>query len=101
MTTNKEAAKARTALLKDLREQHKETVQRTQTLLKEQKAVRRSICQVMRDAPKTVPEIAQASGLPTNEVLWHIIAMKKYDQVTEADMCGEYYLYQMVKESKK
>ena len=101
MTTNKEAAKARTALLKRLREQHRETVQRTQALLKAQKATRRSICQVMRDTPKTVPEVANATGLPGNEVLWHIIAMKKYDQVTEADMCGEYYLYQMVKESKK
>jgi predicted Rossmann fold nucleotide-binding protein DprA/Smf involved in DNA uptake len=97
MTTNKEAAKARTALLKGLREQHKETVQRTQTLLKEQKAARRSICQVMRDAPKTVPEVAEATGLPAPDVLWHIIAMKKYDRVTEADMCGEYYLYQMAK----
>ena len=101
MTMNKEAAKARTALLKGLREQHRETVQRTQTLLKEQKAVRRSIGQAIREAPKTVPEVAEATRLPANEVLWHIIAMKKYDQVIETDMCGEYYQYQMVKESKK
>jgi len=101
MTTNKEAAKARTALLKRLREQHKDTVERTQALLKEQKATRRSICQVMRGTPKTVPEVAEATGLPAHDVLWHIIAMKKYDQVVEADMCGEYYLYQVVKESKK
>jgi predicted Rossmann fold nucleotide-binding protein DprA/Smf involved in DNA uptake len=98
---NKEAAKARLTLLKQLREQHPVSVQRTQALLKEQKTIRRRICQVMRDGPKTVPEAAEATGLPANEVLWHIIAMKKYDKVVEVDMCGEYYLYQLVKESKR
>ena len=99
--SDREAAKARIVLLKQLREQHQASVQRTQVLLKEQKTIRRRICQVMRDEPKTVPEVAEATGLPANEVLWHVIAMKKYDKVAEVDMCGEYYLYQLVKESKR
>ena len=98
---SKEDAKKRTAMLKRLREAHKDTVQRTQALLKEQKVIRRQICQAMRDAPKTVPEVAEATGLPANEVLWHITAMKKYDLVVETGMCGEYYLYQVAKESSK
>jgi len=98
---SKEDAKKRTALLKRLREEHKNTVARAQALLKEQKMIRRQICQAMRDAPKTVPEVAEAAGLPADQVLWHITAMKKYDLVVETGMCGEYYLYQVAKESSK
>ncbi len=100
MTQTREEAKQRTALLKKLREQHQSTVGRTQALLKEQNALRKQIRQAMRDATKTVPEIAEATGLPASEVLWHITAMKKYDLVAETGMNGEYYMYQLVEEAK-
>lgn len=87
-------AKQRAILLKKLREEHKETVASTQELLKEQKALRRQLCQQMRDEPKAIPELAQLTGIPASEVLWHVTAMKKYGLVTETGMCGEYYLYQ-------
>jgi predicted transcriptional regulator len=93
--TTKEEAKKRTILLKRLREEHKETVTRTQALLKEQKAIRKQICQTMREQPKTVPEVADSTGMPNDQLLWHITAMKKYGLVVETGMCGEYYLYQM------
>jgi predicted transcriptional regulator len=93
-------AKQRTQLLKRLREEHRETVMRTQTLLKEQQDIRRHICQALRDTPKTVPEIAEASGLPADQVLWHLTALKKYNLVAETGTCGEYYLYQHVEEKK-
>jgi predicted transcriptional regulator len=93
-------AKKRTEMLKRLRTEHEETVERTQARLKEQKAVRKQICQVMRDGPKTVPEVAEESGLPAHEVLWHITAMKKYDLVTEVGQSGEYYQYAMAEEAK-
>lgn len=94
--TTKEDAKKRAIFLKKLREDHKETVTRTQALLKEQKAVRREICKHIRAEAKDVPEIAALSGLPSGEVLWHIMAMKKYGLVVETGMCGEYYLYQHI-----
>ena len=99
MTTGVSTTK-RGHTLKQLREQHKESVERAQALLKEQQAIRRKICQALRDSPKTVPEVAAAAGLPANEVLWHITAMKKYDRVEEAGTCGEYYLYRMLQEKK-
>ncbi len=61
--SSKEDAKKRAIFLKKLREEHKETVSRTQALLKEQKALRRQICQHMRDEPKAVPEVAQLTGI--------------------------------------
>lgn len=99
--TTKEDAKSRAIFLKRLREQYKESTARAQELLKEQKALRRQICQPLRDGPKTVPEIAQQTGIPADQVLWHIMAMKKYDLIVETGMCGEYYLYQRVEDSKK
>ena len=98
---SKEDAKKRTAILKRLREEHKDTVARTQTLFKEQKAIRQQICQAMRDTPKSVPEVAETTGIPADQVLWHITAMKKYDLAVETGMCGEYYLYQLVGEKEK
>ncbi|MCA9931411.1 MAG: helix-turn-helix transcriptional regulator, partial [Anaerolineales bacterium] len=83
---NKEDAKKRAIFLKRLREEHKETVSQAQTLLKEQKAIRRQICQPTRDQARTVPEIAEITGIPAHEVLWHITAMKKYGLVAETGM---------------
>ena len=99
--TTKDDAKRRAIFLKKLREEHKETVTRTQALFKEQRAVRKQICQHMREEPKAVPEIAALAGLPAGEVLWHVTAMKKYGLVIETGMCGEYYLYQRVEDKKK
>lgn len=101
MTTDRLAAKQRTQMLKNLRVTHASSVERTQARLKEQKAVRRQICQVMRDTPKTIPEVAEATGLPSNVVLWHITAMKKYDLAREVSQCGEYFLYEVLKDDIK
>ncbi len=99
--TTAEDAKKRGIFLKRLREEHKETVTRTQALLKEQKAIRRQICQPMREDPKAVPELAEITGIPADQVLWHVTALKKYGLVVENGMCGEYYLYQMAKDKQK
>ena len=93
--------KERAATLKRLREDHKETVERTRVLLKEQNEIRRQICQATREAPKSVPQIAQMTGVPAHEVLWQITAMRKYGDVVETGDCGEYILYQAVKEKRK
>jgi predicted transcriptional regulator len=98
MTQTREEARQRTATLKQVRDQHQDTVERTRALLKEQQTVRRQICRQLRSGPKTVPEIAEATSLPAHEILWHITAMKKYSLVQEVGQCGEYYQYAMAKE---
>jgi len=86
--------KEKNQVLKELREEYKDYVSRTRELLKENKKIHGDICKAIREEPKTVPEVATIVGLPAHEVLWHIIAMKKYDIVEETGKCGEYYLYQ-------
>jgi predicted transcriptional regulator len=94
----KEAARARSEMLKRLREEHKETVERTQELLKEQKRIQQVVCKAMRERPKTVLEISKEVGMPTHEVLWYVTSFKKYGLLRESGMCGDYPLYEKVEE---
>jgi predicted Rossmann fold nucleotide-binding protein DprA/Smf involved in DNA uptake len=89
---------SRAELLKQLRAEHQQTVERTQALYKEQRQLQNAICQLIRTEPKTVPQIATAIGKPAHQVLWFVAAMKKYGIVVEMGMCGDYPLYQRVKE---
>ena len=97
----KEKAKRRGETLKRLREERKASVEKTQTYLKEQQAIRKQLRQAMKGGPKTIPEIAEASQLPSSLVLWHVTSMKKYDLVREVGMDAEYYQYQLAKEVEK
>jgi predicted transcriptional regulator len=96
--SDKEPARQRTEMLKRLRAEHAESVERTQALLKEQKQIQKLICQSIREQAKTVPEIAEQVGMPTHEVLWYLTAFKKYDLVIEGGMSGEYVLYREAQE---
>ena len=98
--TEREKAKQRSQMLKELREEHKDTVERTQERLKNQKKIYRDINKIIKAEPKTVPEIAEAVGLPTHIVLWHLTALKKYGNVSETGMSGEYFQYGLTEEKK-
>ena len=91
----------RAAVLKRLREERRESVARTQSRLKEQKRIQRQIRQAIREHPRTVPEVAQLTGLPGYDVLWHITALRKYGEVVETGMSGAYYLYQIAQGASK
>ena len=92
---DREEAKKRSETLKRLRENHRETVERTQALLKEQNTIRKQIRQAMADGPKTIPEIVEATQLPGERIMWHVTAMKKYSLVAEVGMSDGYYQYQL------
>jgi predicted transcriptional regulator len=98
MSEEKTSVPSRGELLKRLRETHPEGVARAQILFREQKQLQQAICSFIRETPKTIPEIASAIGKPTHEVLWFIASLKKYGIVVENGMCGDYPLYQRVKE---
>ena len=98
--SDKEEARKRTAMLKELRNQHQETIKRAQRLLKSYN-VSNEICKVIEDEAKTVPEVAEIVGMPTHQVLWYLTAMKKYDIVLEEGLSGGYILYKKAEESAK
>jgi hypothetical protein len=93
MTENKMSAKERAQMMKELKAKHAETAGRAQEYLKSQQAIRRELKKVMKPGPMTIPQIAEAAGKPKDLVLWHVVAMKKYDDVIETGQDGDYYLY--------
>ncbi len=98
----KEKARERTQMLLELRRQHGESVKQAQDRLKEQQSIRKTLQRTLQGAPRSVPQLATATGIAAHAVLWHIAAMKKYGLVEEAGMddAGEYYLYGLSKEAK-
>ena len=98
--TTQQATQSRGEMLKRLREQHAATVERTQVLLKEQKRVQQEICKAIREKPMTVPEVADAIGMPANEVLWYMASFRRYGLIVEKGMCADYPLYQKAEEKK-
>ena len=72
----------------------KDLVERSRAQTKMQKA----IIQVLEDGPKTVPEVAKAAAIPSHEVLWKLMGMKKYGLVVEGEERDGYYQYALKEE---
>ncbi len=59
-------------------------------------AARKAIHKFLQAQPATVPQIATALQMPTDEALWHVTGMRKYGKVAEAGEDGDYPLYALV-----
>ena len=56
-------------------------------------AARKAILKMLEEQPSTIPQIAEALNMPSDEALWHVTGMRKYGKVAEAGEDGEYPLY--------
>ena len=63
-----------------------------------QTKTRKKIIQALEDGPKTVPEIAKVTVIPSHEVLWKLMGMKKYGLVVEGEERDGYYQYALKEE---
>jgi hypothetical protein len=59
-------------------------------------AARKSIQKFLQAQQATVPQLAQALGMPADEALWHVTGMRKYGKVTEVGEEDDYPLYALV-----
>jgi predicted transcriptional regulator len=85
--------------LKALREQRAVETEAVQARLKEQLRIEKEITRVLKEGPKTVPALAEAMGIPSQAVFWHLIALKKYGRVAEAEQEGDYFRYCLTSET--
>ena len=67
----------------------KETMARN----RESNRIRRQIVDLLKAGPKTVPEIADATGIPSPTVFWHLMSMRKYGKVVEGEERDSYFEY--------
>jgi len=93
-------AKAKTPIevLKGLRESHAASFTHTQELLKSQKQSQQEITKALKEQPRTVPDVASATGISSKQVLWWLAAMKKYGLVAEDGMQGDYPIYKLIED---
>jgi predicted Rossmann fold nucleotide-binding protein DprA/Smf involved in DNA uptake len=80
--------------MKRLRAARKQTIKAAAARMKEQKKAIKAIKERLEDQAGTVPEIAEATGITTSEVIWYLAALKNYGQVIEREKDGSYFRYQ-------
>ena len=82
--------------LKALRAQRKEKVAAGSEKVKEQRKALAAIKdQLKQEEGRTVPEVAEATGMPSCKILWYIATLKKYGEVLEGEKVGSYFRYSL------
>jgi predicted transcriptional regulator len=92
LTSNEKSNKDR---LKSLREERQHLIQGAAARMREQRKVIKAIQEKLSAGPQTVPQIADAAGLPASEVLWFVAALKKYGKIMEDKKDGSYFRYRL------
>jgi len=49
----------------------------------------------LQGGPKTVPQVAAETGIESASVLWHLMAMRRYGEVTDGPEQDGYVLYRL------
>jgi predicted transcriptional regulator len=80
--------------MKKLRAARKQTIKAAAARMKQQKKAIKAISEQLADEAGTVPEIAEATGIPTSEVMWYLAALKNYGLILESEKEGSYFRYQ-------
>jgi predicted transcriptional regulator len=81
--------------LKNRRQQRADIVERIAEQVKQHNRIRREITKSLKEGPKTVVAISEATEIPAPTVFWHLIAMKKYGLVSEAEQEADYPQYRL------
>ena len=79
--------------MKKLRADRKQWIVKATAQMKAQKKALKAITACLAKGACTVPEVADATTMPADEVLWYMAALKKYGKIVEAEKDGEYFRY--------
>jgi hypothetical protein len=95
-----EGAKAkRKEALKRLREARKQTIERAVRTMKTHRRAIDAVKRQLAEGGKTVPELAEASGLSTADTMWYVATLKKYGVVAEGEKDGSYFRYELASDA--
>lgn len=86
--------------LKLFRERHGGVADSLKEYSAEFRRERKRLTEALQGAPATVPELARQTGLPADQVLWHIAGMRKYGTAREVGPDGDYVKYALVEQSR-
>jgi len=67
-------------------------------ILTDEIIMRDKIIEIMQKGPATIPEIAKATNKPTYQVMFWMMAMRKYGFIAETEQVTEddYYKYELI-----
>jgi predicted Rossmann fold nucleotide-binding protein DprA/Smf involved in DNA uptake len=76
----------------------KASLRELREVFRDEMVERDRIAAVLRTGPKTLPEIAEALGAPTDEVTKWVMAMRRYGRVRDLPKprADDYYRYELV-----
>ncbi|OGR77030.1 MAG: hypothetical protein A2X32_07030 [Elusimicrobia bacterium GWC2_64_44] len=60
-----------------------------------QNKAQRAVLDALKAGPKTVPELAAAAGLPQDQALWYVAALRKYGKIADVPGKGDYPKYEL------
>jgi biotin operon repressor len=100
-TEARQRAREQVLMLAEMRKQRGEHALQNQQTLRTQLAVRRRLLDAL-DEPRSVPQLAEQTGIASHEVLWYMAALRKRGLIEEARMddMGDYYLYTLSREAR-
>ncbi len=101
MSDSKEDKAKLKVLLKKLRSERGDMYEQARATNKETRQVRAKIKKALVDEPKTVPVLATELEIPSEQVLWHLMAMRKYGLVAEGEQDDDYFRYNLVPKAEK
>ena len=71
-------------------------------IIRDEMVMRSKILKILKDGPKTVPEVAKALREPTEEVMFWMMGMRKYGYIEETqDITDEgFYRYELTEKGR-
>jgi hypothetical protein len=70
------------------------------TLTRVQTSIIKNLRISIKNVYRTVPEISKLTDIPSHEVLWYLMAMKKYGMIIEGEERDGYYEYTLKEEGQ-
>jgi len=69
-------------------------------VMRDEMLMREKIASLLREGPRTIPEIADALGFPDREVTLWVMALRRYGALEEIPKpkADDYYRYKLAKE---
>ncbi len=67
---------------------------------KEQRKIIKQIKDCLKEGPKTIPEIASATGLRSGVVTWYVMTLVKYGELSPGEEVDGYYKYSLAKKEE-
>jgi hypothetical protein len=97
MTTRAEASALASAKPKRpieiLRERHGGMSKELKDYFNEQQKTYKTLREALKKGPRTVPQLALECSLPSPDVMWHLMAMRRYGEVHDGPERNGYLLY--------